>query len=78
MAKTEEKEQAKSETKEEVKEEKKGQAEEPKETKKWSSDVKKLGDKIVGLTLQMLDQAICVKSHLISMHSFKFLFKNRN
>ncbi len=51
MAKTEEKEQAKSETKEEVKEEKKKQAEKPKEAKKWSSEIKKLGDEIIGLTL---------------------------
>ncbi len=60
MAKTEEKEQAKNELKdeakeqpnEEVKEPKKTKAtQEPKETKKWSSEIKKLGDKIVGLTL---------------------------
>ncbi len=60
MAKTEEKEQAKNEAKEEVKEEvkeetkesKKSKADqESKETKKWSSEIKKLGDKIVGLTL---------------------------
>jgi large subunit ribosomal protein L7/L12 len=47
MAKTEENEQAKNEVKEEVKEE----AKESKGTKKWSSETKKLGDKIVGLTL---------------------------
>ena len=47
MAKTEENEQTKNEAKEEVKEETK----ESKGTKKWSSEIKKLGDKIVGLTL---------------------------
>jgi large subunit ribosomal protein L7/L12 len=58
MTKTEEKEQAKNEASEEVKE----QAEEPKGAKpsgrdvpaepgKWSSEVKKLGDKIISLTL---------------------------
>lgn len=47
MAKTEENEQAKTEAKEEVKEETK----ESKGTKKWSSEIKKLGDKIVSLTL---------------------------
>jgi large subunit ribosomal protein L7/L12 len=47
MAKTEEKEQAKNETKEEVKEE----AAESKKAKKWSSEIKKLGDKIASLTL---------------------------
>ncbi len=64
MAKTEEKEQAKNNTKEDVKEETKDEvkveAKEPKkakaaqgskETKKWSSEVKKLGDKIAGLKL---------------------------
>jgi len=56
MAKTEEKEQAKNEAKEEAKEETKESkktkaAEVPEETKKWSSEIKKLGDKIVGLTL---------------------------
>lgn len=64
MAKTEEKEQAKNnakeEAKEEVKEEVKEEAKETKkakdaqdskETKKWSSDIKKLGDKIAGLKL---------------------------
>lgn len=67
MAKTEEKEQAKNDAKEEVKEEAKEskktkEAEGAKETKpsghgvpaeprKWSSEIKKLGDKIVGLTL---------------------------
>ncbi len=60
MAKTEENEQAKAEAKEEVKEEAKEEtkeskktkaAEGPKGTKKWSSEIKKLGDKIVGLTL---------------------------
>ena len=64
MAKTEEKEQAKNnakeEAKEEVKEEVKEEAKETKkakgaqdskETKKWSSEIKKLGDKIAGLKL---------------------------
>jgi large subunit ribosomal protein L7/L12 len=61
MAKTEEKEQSKNEAKEEVKKEevkeetkesKKTKAsEDSKETKKWSSEIKKLGDKIVSLTL---------------------------
>lgn len=64
MAKTEEKEQAnnnaKEDVKEEAKEEVKEEAKEPKkakadqgskETKKWSSEVKKLGDKIAGLKL---------------------------
>jgi len=60
MAKAEEKEQEQNEAEEEVKEDVKEEAkeskktkaaQEPKETKKWSSDVKKLGDKIVGLTL---------------------------
>jgi large subunit ribosomal protein L7/L12 len=65
-AKVEAKEEAKQEAKEEVKEEVKEEAKETKEakkdkktkeapeakeTKKWSSDIKKLGDKIVGLTL---------------------------
>ena len=64
MAKTEEKEQANNNAKEDVKEEAKEEVKEeaketkkakaaqgPKETKKWSSDVKKLGDKIAGLKL---------------------------
>lgn len=64
MAKTEEKEQAnnnaKEDVKEEAKEEVKEEATEPKkakaaqgskETKKWSSEVKKLGDKIADLKL---------------------------
>ena len=60
MAKTEEKEQANNNSKEDVKEEVKEEAKEPKkakadqgskETKKWSSEVKKLGDKIAGLKL---------------------------
>ncbi len=64
MAKTEEKEQAKNnakedvkeqvkeEVKEEVKETKKAKgAQDSKETKKWSSEIKKLGDKIAGLKL---------------------------
>jgi large subunit ribosomal protein L7/L12 len=61
MAKTEEKEQVKNDAKEEVKEQTKEQAKEEakepkkikevKETKKWSSEIKKLGDKIIGLTL---------------------------
>jgi large subunit ribosomal protein L7/L12 len=64
MAKTEEKEQAKNNAKEEVKaevkEEVKGEvketkkakgAQDSKETKKWSSEIKKLGDKIAGLKL---------------------------
>jgi len=44
------KEQTKEETKE-VKETKKEEAKQAQETTKWSSEVKKLGDKIVGLTL---------------------------
>ncbi len=55
MAKTEEKEQAKNEVKDEAKEQPKEEVKEevkkPKETKKWSSEIKKLGDKIVSLTL---------------------------
>jgi len=64
MAKTAEKEQAKNNTKEDVKAEIKEEvkeeatetkkakaARESKETKKWSSEVKKLGDKIAGLKL---------------------------
>lgn len=64
MAKTEEKEQVKNNTKEDVKEEIKEEVKEEaketkkakvaqgsKETKKWSSEVKKLGDKIAGLKL---------------------------
>jgi large subunit ribosomal protein L7/L12 len=60
MAKTEEKEQADNKAKEEVKEEAKEEAKEPKkakaaegskDAKKWSSEVKKLGDKIAGLKL---------------------------
>lgn len=64
MAKTEEKEQANNNAKEDVKEEAKEDVKEEaketkkakadqgsKETKKWSSEVKKLGDKIVGLKL---------------------------
>ena len=64
MAKTEEKEQAKNNAKEEVKEQVKEDvkeevketkkakgAQDSKETKKWSSEIKKLGDKIVGLKL---------------------------
>ncbi len=64
MAKTEEKEQAnnnaKEDVKEEAKEEVKEEAKDPKkakadqgakETKKWSSEIKKLGDKIAGLKL---------------------------
>jgi large subunit ribosomal protein L7/L12 len=56
MAKTEEKEQAKDETKDEVKEETKESkktksTEASKEAKKWSSEIKKLGDKIASLTL---------------------------
>ena len=64
MAKTEEKEQANNNAKEDVKEEAKEEvkeeaketkkakaAQESKETKKWSSEVKKLGDKIAGLKL---------------------------
>ncbi len=49
-----EKEEPKDEVKEEAKESKKAKKEEPKrakDTKKWSSEVKKLGDKIVGLKL---------------------------
>lgn len=46
------KEEAKDEVKEEAKEPKKAKAaEDAKETKKWSSEIKKLGDKIVGLKL---------------------------
>jgi len=44
------KEQAKEETKE-VKQTKKGEKKQAEEKTKWSSEVKKLGDKIVGLTL---------------------------
>ena len=44
------KEQAREETKE-VQETKKEEAKQAQETTKWSSEVKKLGDKIVGLTL---------------------------
>ena len=60
MAKTEEKEQAKNNAKEEVKEEVQEEAKESKkskgaqdstETKKWSSEIVKLGDKIAGLKL---------------------------
>jgi len=62
MAKEEAKEETKEEIKEEVKEEAKAtkevkedkktkEAPEGKATKKWSSDIKKLGDKIIGLTL---------------------------
>ncbi len=60
MAKTEEKEQANNSAKEDVKEDVKEEAKEPKkakaaqgakETKKWSSEVKKLGDKIADLKL---------------------------
>jgi len=60
MAKTAEKEQAKNNTKEELKEDVKEEAKESKksksaqdskETKKWSSEIKKLGDKIAGLKL---------------------------
>jgi len=60
MAKTEEKEQAKSDAKEQVQEQVEEQVketrktkadQESKETKKWSSEIKKLGDKIVSLTL---------------------------
>jgi large subunit ribosomal protein L7/L12 len=58
MAKEEAKEEIKEEVKEEakvtkeVKEDKKTkEAPEGKATKKWSSDIKKLGDKIIGLTL---------------------------
>jgi len=64
MAKTEEKEQANNNAKEEVKEQAKQEvkeeaketnkvkgAQESKETKKWSSEIKKLGDKIAGLKL---------------------------
>jgi large subunit ribosomal protein L7/L12 len=46
------KEQPKEEVKEEAKETKKAKAtQDSKETKKWSSEIKKLGDKIVGLKL---------------------------
>ena len=66
MAKEETKEEAKEEIKEEIKEEVKEEAKATKEvkedkktkeapegkvTKKWSSEIKKLGDKIIGLTL---------------------------
>jgi len=60
MAKTEEKEQANNKAKEEVKEDVKEEAKETKkakaaegskDAKKWSSEVKKLGDKIAGLKL---------------------------
>ncbi len=64
MAKVEEKGQAKNDAKEEVKEQTKEDvreeakeaqktktAQESKETRKWSSEIKKLGDKIVDLTL---------------------------
>ncbi len=54
MAKEEAKEQAQAEVKEqvkEVKETKKEGAPQAKDTKKWSSDIKKLGDAIVNLTL---------------------------
>jgi large subunit ribosomal protein L7/L12 len=60
MAKTSEKEQEKNNGKEDVKEEVKEEAketkksksaQESKETKKWSSEIKKLGDKIAGLKL---------------------------
>jgi large subunit ribosomal protein L7/L12 len=54
MAKEEAKEQAQAEAKEqgkEVKETKKEGASQAKDTKKWSSEIKKLGDAIVGLTL---------------------------
>ncbi len=64
MAKTEEKEQANNNAKEDVKEEAKEEVKEEaketkkakaaqgsKETKKWNSEVKKLGDKIAGLKL---------------------------
>jgi large subunit ribosomal protein L7/L12 len=46
---SEEKKEAKKETKKETKKE--ATKEESKEAKSWSSDIKKLGDKIVGLTL---------------------------
>jgi large subunit ribosomal protein L7/L12 len=50
--KEEAKEQAKEEVKEEAKETKKAKgAQDSKETKKWSSEIKKLGDKIAGLKL---------------------------
>jgi large subunit ribosomal protein L7/L12 len=50
--KEEAKEQAKEEVKEEAKEAKKAKgAQDSKETRKWSSEIKKLGDKIVGLKL---------------------------
>lgn len=51
--KEEAKEQAKDEVKEEAKETKKAKAaqDSKEETKKWSSEIKKLGDKIVGLKL---------------------------
>ncbi|MBW8041024.1 MAG: 50S ribosomal protein L7/L12 [Planctomycetes bacterium] len=50
MAKTEEKKQADSNLKEDVKEEAK-ETQESKETKEWSSEIKKLGDKIAELKL---------------------------
>ncbi len=50
--KEEAKEQAKEEVKEEAKETKKAKgAQDSKETRKWSSEIKKLGDKIAGLKL---------------------------
>ena len=52
VAKEEPKKAAKEETKKAAKEEAKEAAkEEAKEAKSWSSDIKKLGDKIIGLTL---------------------------
>lgn len=52
MAKTEEQEQTKNEAKEETKETPKAKAgQDSKEAKKWNSEIKKLGDKIVELTL---------------------------
>jgi len=56
MAKEEDKQEAKEEVKEEVEDqakesEKSKKPEQAKETKKWSSAIKKLGDKIVGLKL---------------------------
>ena len=45
------KEQVKEEEKKDIKETKKEEEKQAAETTKWSSDVKKLGDKIVGLTL---------------------------
>lgn len=50
QVKTEAKEQAKVEAKE-VKKPQKGEKPQAKETKKWSSEIKKLGDEIVNLTL---------------------------